>query len=83
MVVSLVNELPSPRSNPATGRIAIGSIKLLPILCKTSKILSFIIHPSFLGDIYAERLLFRISFLLSTFSEILYHRFPESAQERG
>ena len=34
------------------------------------------IHPSFLGDIYAERLLFRISFLFSAFSEILYHRFP-------
>ena len=43
IVVSFVNELPSPSKSPATGKIAIGSMKLLPILCKTSKILSFII----------------------------------------
>lgn len=32
IVVSFVNELPIPRSSPATGRIAMGSIKDLPTL---------------------------------------------------
>ena len=42
IVVAFVKELPIPRRSPATGRIAIGSIKLLPTRCKTLKILSFI-----------------------------------------
>ena len=42
-LVALVKELPRPRSNPATGRIAIGSMKLRPTLCNTPKILSFIV----------------------------------------
>ena len=41
-VVSLENEPPIPSNNPATGKIAIGSIKLRPTLCKTPNILSFI-----------------------------------------
>ena len=72
IVVSFVNELPSPRSNPATGRIAIGSIKLRPILCRTSKILSFMIHPSFPGDIHVIICFVCISFLVSAFCPILY-----------
>ena len=42
IVVALVNELPNPSSSPATGRIAIGSMKDLPTRCNTPKILSFI-----------------------------------------
>lgn len=45
-MVSLVNELPIPSSSPATGRTAMGSIKLRPILCNTPKILSFIVSLS-------------------------------------
>ena len=45
IVVAFVKELPIPSSSPATGRIAIGSIKLRPTLCNTPKILSFICFP--------------------------------------
>ncbi len=34
-IVSFVNELPIPSSSPATGNIAIGSIKALPTRCNT------------------------------------------------
>ena len=40
-IFAFVKELPIPRSSPATGRIAMGSIKLRPTRCKTLKILSF------------------------------------------
>jgi hypothetical protein len=46
--VALVNEPPIPKNNPATGKIAIGSINDLPTRCKTLKILSFIIPSPFL-----------------------------------
>ena len=60
IVVSFVNELPSPSNRPATGKIAIGSIKLLPILCKTSKALSFIINKPHFPVIFIWKAVFLV-----------------------
>ena len=44
-MVVLVKEPPIPKNRPATGRMAIGSMKLRPTLCNTENILSFIFPP--------------------------------------
>ena len=53
IIVSFVNDPPTPNNNPATGKIAIGNIKDLPTRCKTPKILSFI---SFLLKCYYKQI---------------------------
>jgi hypothetical protein len=69
MVVSFVKELPIPSSRPATGRIAIGSIKDLPTRCKTPKILSFMFlcspFPDSVGIVIRDNC--RISLEIKTF----------------
>jgi hypothetical protein len=42
-----VKDAPKPRRRPATGSMAIGSMKLRPTRCKTLKILSFTIKTSY------------------------------------
>ena len=42
MVVAFVKEAPIPRSKPAIGRMATGSMKLRPTACKMEKTWSFI-----------------------------------------
>src|SRR5699024_6022098 len=78
-MAALVKELPIPSSSPATGRIAMGSMKLRPTLCNTPKILSFIVFPpSCSQELFSPRLhrLLRTSIPLRSIS-VAGSRFPD------